>query len=400
MEVTWRLAEKQANEIDAHDPLLFIEGSAGAGKTIYAAHKTIKYGLENKNARLGVFRQTFPALKATALLEIRELLDKYHIPYKENKSDHTITLPNGSVILFRSLDDLKKIRSLNLDFIWIEQAEEISYDVFQELKRRLRGKVGKESYLQMILTLTPETPDHWIYEYGHRKKKGRIIHFHYTENPFLPEIYVIEIEQLKEDDYELWVKYAEGKWGKLTNIIYNKWDSVNLTHEPEYWIGGADFGYNNPAVFLLIGVYDGEPYIKGEVYQRHLTNPEFIQASIKLLEDNGLTPNMIDRCWGDAAEPDRIEEFKQNGFNMYPGSKDVLGRIDKVKQVKVHVGDACPLTKKEIRSYKWMKDKDGNILDKPVKFNDHAMNSLEHAVMGDFTEEVVKEAYLDEIELW
>lgn len=398
-EIVWKLSLKQKSEINAKDSLLFVEGSAGAGKTIYAAHKTIKYGLEHTNARLGVFRETFPALKATALLETRELLDGYGIPYKENKNDKTITLPTGSVILFRSLDDLKKIRSLNLDYIWVEQAEEIGYETFQELKRRLRGNVGKDSYLQMILTLTPETPDHWIYEYAHRKGKGRVIHFHYTENPFLPVEYVLDLESLKEEDYELWVKYAEGKWGKLTNIIYNNWDEKTLDRQPTYWYGGADFGYNDPSVFLLIGYYDGELYIVDEVYRRHLTNTEFISKCDEMLieqtrfQRGGMAPHLLEQSYGDAAEPDRIKEFSQRGYKMLPGSKQVLDRIDRTKTTRIHINPKCIETLKEIKSYKFKKDKDGNILDEPIKKFNHAMNSLEHVAAALFKSRRVGSAY-------
>ena len=85
----------------------------------------ILYALTHKNARIGVFRQTLPSLRMTAWLEIREALDKYGIPYKENKSEGVMTFPTGSTISFKSTDDMQKLRSLNLDFVYIEQAEDI-----------------------------------------------------------------------------------------------------------------------------------------------------------------------------------------------------------------------------------------------------------------------------------
>jgi phage terminase large subunit len=35
---------------------------------------------------------------------------------------------------------------------------------------------------------------------------------------------------------------------------------------------------------------------------------------------------------------------------------------------------------KEIKSYKWKTDKDGKVLDEPVKFNDHSMDALRYGV--------------------
>lgn len=381
-QITWKLSRKQEKNIFRKDRKILVEGSAGSGKTIYAVHKTLKYGLENNNARIGVFRDTLPALKATSWLEIREALEEYGIPYNENKSDGTIRLPSGSIISFKSLDDLRKIRSLNLDFIWVEQAEEIDFLVFIELEKRLRGKVSKKSYGQLLLTVTPEDTAHWIFNYFHRRKKGKILHFHYTENPFLPAPYVQEYEELKDIDFELWLKYTEGKWGKLSHIIFENWDEALPLRGVEFWSGGADFGYNNPSSFLLIGWIDREPYVVREVYKRRLTNQEFIEEIKAVLKEEGLSPSDLDKVYCDAAEPDRIEEFCENGFDAVGGVKNVAARLETTRSVKIHIGPACVKTKKEIKSYKYQKDRNGTILDKPVIFKDHSMDALGYNVYG------------------
>lgn len=402
--ITWKLSKKQANNIHRKDRKILVEGSAGSGKTIYAVHKTILYAIGHSKARIGVFRETFPALRATALLEIREALNDYKIPYKENKSEHTISFPNGATILFRSLDDLQKIRSLNLDFIWVEQAEEGDWQTFVELEKRLRGKVSKDDYGQLILTVTPENKTHWIYNYFHRLDKGIILHFHYTENPFLPTEYLEEYEELKEIDYELYVKYTLGKWGVLSNIVYEKWDQQELpVKQPKYWTAGVDFGYNNPSSFLLIGWYDGEPYITKEVYKRHLTNQEFITEIKKVLVEKKLRPQDIETVYCDSSEPDRIEEFKQEGFNALGGTKKFTERIDKVKTVKIHISPECVNTKKEIQSYKFKKDKDGNIEDKPVPKFDHAMDAMGYCVYGELgpsTEPEKGDPFIGTVDMW
>ena len=380
--ITWRLSRKQKKNINRTDRKLLIEGSAGSGKTIYAVHKVLKYGLEHKNARIGVFRDTLPALKATSWLELREALENYGIPFYENKNEGIIRLPTGSTILFKPLDDLKKIRSLNLDFVWVEQAEEISFAVFAELEKRIPGIVSKKSFGQFLLTVTPEGTDHWIYNYFHRQKRGTILHFHYTENPFLPEEYVKEYEELKEIDIELYYKYTLGKWGKLSNIVFENWDEQSPVSGVEKWTAGVDFGYNNPSCFLLIGWYDGEPYIVREVYKRRLTNPEFIDEIIAVLNDEGLTPGKLDKVYCDAAEPDRIQEFCQRGFDAVPGVKDVAARLETNRSVQIHISPGCVETKREIKNYKYQKDKDGNILDKPVDFKNHAMDAMGYDVYG------------------
>lgn len=390
MEVEWELSEAQTKYIYDQSRYLVVEGAAGSGKTIFAAHRTILYALQHPGARIGVFRLTLPSLKQTAWLEIRRALINYNIPYHENKSEGTIELLTSSkkpIMFFKSLDDLKKIRSMNLDFIYVEQCEEVKdIETFIELDARIRAEVMKEDYGQFLMVVTPETQGHWIYENFHRKplKDSKVVHFHYTSNPFVDEDYIKRAEALKDIDYDSYLKLTLGKWGKVGNIVYENWDIIenNVPHGFEFYSAGMDFGYNNPSCFLLIGWYDGEPYVIDEVYERGLINNQFITKCMALLKKHGLNPSRLNKVYGDGAEPDRIQEFCDYGFDCVPGIKDVIAKTQAVKRVKIHIMERCEHTIDEIKKYYYQKDKDGNILDKPVKFDDHAMDSLGYAVYG------------------
>ena len=57
-----------------------------------------------------------------------------------NKSDLNITLPNGSSLIFKGLDDKEKIKSISgIDDIIIEEATELTLDDFTQLNLRLRS---------------------------------------------------------------------------------------------------------------------------------------------------------------------------------------------------------------------------------------------------------------------
>ena len=385
MEVEWELSEAQAEHFFDRSRYLIVEGSAGSGKTIFASHKVVLYALEHKNARIGVFRLTLPSLKITAWLEIRNVLIKYKIAYDENKSEGTITLTNGATILFKSLDDLRKIRSMNLDYIYLEQAEEVrDIETFIELDARIRSEVMKKDYGQFLMVVTPDTQGHWIYENFHRNPMpdSKVIHFHYTSNPFVDEDYIRRAEDLKNRDYDSYLKLTLGKWGKVGNIVYENWDIKESDRGYEYYVGGMDFGFNNPSCFLLIGWLDGEPYVIDEVYERGLINSQFITKVVKMLQRHGLNPSKLYNVYGDGAEPDRMEEFSQYGFKVVNGVKDVIAKTQATKSVQIHIAPRCENTISEIQKYYFQQDKDGNILDKPVKFDDHAMDSLGYAVYG------------------
>lgn len=383
--ISWKLTEKQEKYINDRHKYLLVEGSAGSGKTIFAVHKVILYALTHKNARIGVFRQTLPSLRMTAWLEIREALDNYGIPYKENKSEGVMTFPTGSTISFKGLDDPQKIRSLNLDYIYVEQAEEISKDVFNELESRVRGKASMKDYGQILMVITPATKAHWIYKRFHLHKddpKIEIIHFHYTDNSFVGKEYIEFAEDRKKYDYENYIRLTLGLWQDTGGLIYQNYDIKDSARGYEFYTGCCDFGYNNPSCFLLLGWFDGECYVVDEVYQSHLINHQFIAEVIKCLRKHNLTPNNVDTVYCDSAEPDRIQEFCDYGFNAVGGIKNVNAKIEAVKSCPLHISDKCVNTIREIESYTYQKDKDGNDLDKPIKHNDHAMDALGYGVYG------------------
>ena len=398
---------------------LLIEGSAGSGKTIFACIKAIKYGLENRDASIYVYRKTLPSLKRTSWKEIKQILDKYGIPYEENKSEGKIILSQtNSVLYFGALDELSKVRSINADLIYIEQGEElVDTEFYTELMLRLgRGEASKRKggYSQMMMVVQPEDEEHWIYKRYHEYKdattqyemekrdaianglpypsydeilseiqaRRKKAHFHYSENLKLPKYQRDYYDQLKYEDYELWLRYSAGQWGKLSNVIYPNYDTVVTRTSFDFYSFGVDYGFNNPSCFLLTGWYDNECYVLDEVYERELTNSQLIDKCIDMLYENKLLVSQLHVGFGDAAEPDRIEEFSQAGFPIEPSVKDVSGKINTTKQTKLHIHPRCVNTIKEIKGYIYRKNKDGVILDEPVKVNDHAMDALGYVCYG------------------
>ena len=381
------LTDKQMEYIDDRTRHLVVLGSAGSGKTLFASIKTILYGLEHPNARIGVFRQTLPSLKKTAWLEIRKLLDKLGVVYKENKSDGVITFDNGSTISFIPLDDSRKVRSLNMDFIYIEQCEEISKDSYDELTLRVRGEVQAQDFGQILSVVQPESKSHWIYQRFYQIKANdpdyKVIHFSYLDNPYLSEDAVKYYDSLKELDYEKYLTHTLGEWITSSKQIFtNNWSiGVNRSYF-DFYVAGCDFGWNVPSAFELIGFYDDEAYILDEVYAPELTNEELFNRIEQCLHRNGLTVDDLDAVYCDSASPDRIEVLSNYGLNCYPSVKDVKAKIDTTRETKIHVAECCENLIRELPEYQWKKDRDGNILDEPVKKRDHGIDAMCYAIYG------------------
>ena len=382
------LTDKQAEHIDDMTRHLMIMGSAGSGKTLFASIKVILYALEHPNARIGVFRQTLPSLRETSWREIRELLMDYQIEFEENRSNGIITLSNGSTISFTPTDDEKKLRSLNLDFVYIEQCEEISEEAFIELDLRIRNEVSKKYGGQMLIVVQPSNKSHWLYRLFYQEKANdptyKYIHFSYLDNPFLPQEQIAVYEGLKETNYERYLTHTKGEWVSSSKQIFtNNW-SVGLMGRRyfSYYVGGIDFGWNNPSCFLLCGVYDDEFYVLGEVYKAEMTNSEFLDEIESLLSSHDLKFEDIESVYADAADPEKIEVLCRNGLNTYPSVKNVKAKIDTTRETKIHIDESCVNLIREMPMYEWKKDRNGELTEEPVKKNDHAIDALCYAVYG------------------
>ena len=353
------LTDKQYEYMGDMTRHLMVMGSAGSGKTIFASTKVILFALEYPNARIGVFRQTLPSLRETAWREIVELLDKYKIEYKENKSNGLVTLSNGSTISFTPTDDEKKLRSLNLDMVYIEQCEEITEDAFIELDLRIRNEIAKKYGGQMLIVVQPSNKSHWLYRLFYNEKANdpdyKKVHFSYLDNPFLPEEQKKVYEGLRETNYDRYLTHTLGEWISSSKQIFtNNWDVGFDRTYFNYYVGGVDYGYNNPACFLLCGVYD----------------------------DEFLTFNDVESVYADSADPESIEVFCRNGLNTYGSVKNVKAKIDTARETKIHIAPECVNLIREMPMYSWKRNKDGELLEEQVKRDDHSIDALCYAIYG------------------
>ena len=381
------LTDKQADFIDDRTRHLMVLGSAGSGKTLFACVKTILYATEHPRARCYVFRQTLPSLKKTAWLEIRKLLDQLKIEYKENKSDGVITLNNDSTISFIPLDDPKKIRSLNADWAYIEQCEEISKDSYDEITLRVRGDVQAEDFGQILSVVQPESKSHWLYKRFYKIKANdpdfKVIHFSYLDNPYLSDDARKYYDSLKELDPDKYRTHTLGEWITGSKQIFTDNWSVGFKRDAfKFYTAGVDFGWNVPSAFVLCGWYDEECYVLDEVYQAELTTDDFLNKIRECLVRNNLSFDSLDGVYADSASPENIELFCREGLNTYPSVKNVKAKIETTKMTRIHIHPRCVNLIRELEGYQWKKDKDGNILDEPIKKNDHATDGLMYTVYG------------------
>jgi len=343
------------------------EGGSRSSKTYSIAQVFILGALKQRNKVFSICRKTFPALRASAMRDFFDILKTAGIYRQErhNKTEHIYRFPSGSEVEFFSPDQAEKVRGRKRDYLWVNEANEFSYEDWKQLTMRLTG--------QAFLDYNPSDMFSWIYDHVITREDTEVIRSTYLDNPFLEKSIVKEIERYKGLDDNYWRIYGLGQRGISETTIYKNWQYIDkLPDEFDEEIYGLDFGYNNPSGLVQIRLKDKVPYIKELLYESYLTNSQLIEK----MKTFNIGHKYI---YPDCAEPQRIEELKKAGFNCKSSDKDVTKGIDTVKSHKMYITKDSVNLLKEVKSYSW-KQKDDIILDEPVKANDHLLDAMRYAI--------------------
>jgi phage terminase large subunit len=355
-------------------------GGAGSGKSHFIAQKIIYRTLRERGHRYLIVRKVARTNRHSTYDLFRSVIASWKLQsvFKIDKTELDITFTvHGKAdnqILFTGLDDVEKLKSIaGITDIWIEEASEISPEDFTQLDLRLRAKTRYPN--QIILSFNPVSAYSWLKKrfFDSPVENTSILKTTYKDNRFVDDAYKQVVEGLKEQDLTYYQIYALGEWGSPKGLIYNNWRLTNEIPVSSTVTYGLDFGFNNQTALVEIREHDGEIYLRELLYQTHITNFELIE----IMKSMHLTGR---RIYCDSAEPNRIRELSASGFIALSAHKDVLKGIDHVKSLKLRVYAESVNLIKELQSYKWREDKDGRVLDEPVKYQDHLCDAMRYAL--------------------
>lgn len=365
--------------------ILANQGGARSTKSWSIAQLLIRRFWNETKKKILVSRKTGPALHLTAYRLVTDLLKDYGF-YKYCHHDKTyseILNPfNGSRFNFLPVDDPEKIKSTEWNYAWLEEANEFTWEDFLIFQTRMSGPTIPAEPNQIILSYNPSDEQGWIQQKlilsPAFKGKVDLIRSTYKDNPFLSDEYIEVLEGLKDQDHTAYQVFALGEYGDIPSIIYAPYEVLPAfpdNFDETYY--GMDFGFNNPSGILEVNVKDVRNfYLRQLLYRTHLTNGQLIEQALDLIPpDRRSLP-----LYADCAEPDRIEEFCRAGFNCIPADKEVKIGIDFCKRQKFYTLAENVDLNKERGAYRWRQDKNGNVLDEPVKFMDHLMDSKRYAI--------------------
>ncbi|MBX3045145.1 MAG: PBSX family phage terminase large subunit [Candidatus Kapabacteria bacterium] len=344
------------------------QGGTRSGKTYSIMQFLIMLGYNaSSSLEISVVSHTLPHIKKGVKRDFEKITQSIGIfeDKKFNKTDLVYRFTPETYMEFFSADDGNKLRGTSRDILFINEANLLTYDEWKQLLMRTRGKI--------FIDYNPSEEYHWIYDYVLTREDVKFIKSTYLDNyDYLPIEQIEEIERLKDEDNNYWQIYGLGEVAQATNLIYPKFQVIDT-----YWDGdaiyGLDFGFNNQTALVKMIRRDRELFLSELIYESHLTNSDLIQK----LKYFKIGHSFI---YADAQEPQRIEEIYRAGFNIHKADKAVKPGIDFVKRFKLNVHCESTNIIKELKSYKWKEDRNGNILDEPVKFNDHLADGIRYGV--------------------
>jgi len=344
------------------------QGSSRASKTynilIYFIYKL----LNEDNKTLSIVRKTLPALKGSVLRDLKEILIKFDL-YNQNdwhSVDGYYQLGTNMIEWF-SVDDETKLRGRKRDYLFINEATEVSYDEYIQLMLRTSDLT--------VMDLNPSLWKSWIYDLEGQEDVSYNITT-YKDNPFLSEVQVQEIEKLQHRDPNLWRVFGLGERGLPTKMVFSHQQKYSTLPEGSKLLGyGIDFGFQDPCTLIQVHKNGESIYCKELLYLRNITIPDFIYK----IKDLGI--NLKDDFICDSANPQSIEELRRQGINAKPVKKNsILHGIDLIKRNNFYIHESSTNLEQELLSYVWKTDKNNNNLDEPVDDNNHLIDPLRYVL--------------------
>lgn len=366
-------------------------GSAGSGKSRFIAQKLIMLLLKEKR-KLLCMRQTFASMRDSVYAELKAVANDMgvgnHIKFKE--ATLNIVFPNGSTVIMKGADDEQKLLSVSgITDCWIEEATEISQEIFEQLQLRVREPSMSNHF---YISFNPISRDHWIrtrvVENEEILRDGFVCHSTFHDNLFLPDSYLAAMEDMRINNPRKYQVYGLGEWGAVGKTIFDNWEVLKFdvgqvfkAHPQIQQYFGLDWGYaNDPSAFVyaLVDLHSMEIYIVDEMYKTGMLNNEIAAW----LFQHGYDRSKI---IADSSEQKSIADLKRHGIvNITPARKgkgSIGAGIDLISSFKVYIHPDCMNTANEFANYSYKKDRQtGLYTNEPQDKYNHIIDALRYAL--------------------
>lgn len=349
-----------------------VQGGMRAGKTFAILQLLIALAEQTNDLVITVSANTLPSLRIGAMRDFKHILDKtgHWIYFDENKAACTFTCKTGSIVEFLGLDEELKARGAARDVLFVNEANRISYNVFDQLATR--------TSMFTFLDYNPSSR-FWVHDKIIPRDDASFLILTYLDNEEIPAQIKADIEG-RDRTSNWWRVYGLGQIGELEGNIFNNWTFINQLPEERELLGyGLDFGFRpDPCALVSYWKADGKQIFKEEWVQSELT-PEQIIARVAATVE----PDSVIVC--DNARPEIIRQMQQAGLQAIPCVKQenirgqkvgIQGQLELMTEVPfLAIGDTLEA---EYLDYRYAETRDGTFTTKIPDGNDHCLDGCRY----------------------
>ncbi len=383
----FRLHEGQERVWNSEARFVLMIAGTQSGKTSFGPIWCAREVARHPGGRGMVIGPTYSVLEREALENYVAAFDGTDWQGTLNGSKLIYTHPEGTRVHFKSAEKPNLLEGGHFDWIWMDEAGQYKYGVWNALRARLSIGQGR-----VLATTTPYAMN-WLWSEWYKKwqqgdERFDVINFASTQNPVFPQE---EFEEAQRDlAPEVFERRYLGRFTQMAGLVYPEglnslMDRMAMPEGWETWdrYGGIDFGYHNAFVILnAVRSPDDVVYVHSEHYRA-----EALLAfhAKRLIKDT--------RYYADPSAKQDIEELKNiitqgdiPGIRIKSAINDVGPGIEKVRarirSGRLKVTRNCRHTIEELEGYHYRDTEEKAGDERPVKEDDHCMDALRYLVMG------------------
>lgn len=310
--------------LDASIEIIIAQGGSSSSKTISILQVLGGLLIENPGNIATVVGQDFPNLRRGALRDFKYLIDNnlaFRLMLVNPEADHgPYKFKNGSILEFATYGNIQDAKSGKRDYLFVNEANGITFDVFLELEQRTKK-----------LTFIDYNPTAKFWAHTELMPLKRCFAFVSTfmDNEFCPEKIASQIKgyflKWKETGQAYWKNkwqvYGLGLTGIVDGVVFPDWkmiESFPEKSELSHFGYAVDFGFaNDPLAIAKCGNLKGTHEFVGQqlLYETGINAYSLDQIFPTL----GITKQ--DPIVADSANLDAINWLQKKGWNIIPIDK-------------------------------------------------------------------------------
>ena len=376
--------------------LVILHGAVRSAKTITCTVKWLQYLATGPQGDLVMLGRTRDTLQRNVLNTIRDTVGEKNFRWINRQSGELMLLGRRVYCMGAANEDAEsKLRGATFAGALCDEVNLYPESVFNQLMARLSIDGA-----QCFCNCNPDSPSHWFYTKYLANKElpdKQVWKFFMEDNPSLSPTYIANLKAEYSFSKVWYERMILGNWVAAEGLIYDMFDpdkhtKINAVSTLEChpnaitWVVACDYGTSSVMSWGLYAIAPGNRVVKAKefyynaaVAKKQKTDAEFGRDFQIWL--GGMNPWMV---YCDPSASSWKAELRQRGYRVRDANNDVINGIRLVGSAlsdgRYIIDRSCTNTIKEYQNYSWDDKAQKMGIDKPLKVNDHAVDTDRYAI--------------------